>query len=255
MRAGQILSLTTALAACAGPSVSGQQAVRPNIYQIAPEQVAQASDSGFIEVGGSAIIEVPSDEAQVSFAMETRASTAEGAASANAAAMDRVISALRGARFADLDIETYGYSLQPEYSTDNNRVRSIAGYAVFNNIRAKIGDVDDVGRLIDVAVRAGANRVASISFSASDTEPARQQALAEAVRVARSEATILAEALGYRLGAPLEVRGGAQRPAPRPMAFEAMDMVRSAAVPTPIEAGDQQVSANVTIRFALGPAR
>jgi uncharacterized protein YggE len=32
-----------------------------------------------------------------------------------------------------------------------------------------------------------------------------------------------------------------------------MDMVEMQAAPTPIEASDQTVSANVTIRFALGP--
>jgi len=257
-RAGQILTLTCAMSACAGPSAGGQttQTVRPNIYEIAPEQIAQAQEAGaFIEVSGSASVTVPTDRAQVSFAMETRAETAAQAATENADAMDRVLNALRRANLPGLELETFGYSLQPQYATDPARVRTIAAYVASNNVSATITDVDAVGRLIDVAVGAGANRVASITFSASDTDAARAQALAEAVGNARAEAQAMAEALGYGLGAPLEVRGGAQRPPPVPMVFaEAAAMRTVQAAPTPIEAGDQTVTANVTIRFALGPA-
>lgn len=260
---GQMATMTAVLSACATPPAGGQATgVEPSVYGIAPEQVAPASraappqvvppEPAFIEVSGSATVDVPTDLAQVAFAMETRAPDAARAASDNAAAMDRVLVAIRGAGLPGLDLETFGYQLQPQYSTNDQRVRSIDGYAAFNNVRATIGDVDQVGRLIDVAVGAGANRVASISFSASDVEPARSAAVAEAVRNARAQAEAIAEALGYELGTPLEVRGGADRPTPRPMMYAEMARASQAA-PTPIEASDQTVSANVTIRFALGP--
>jgi uncharacterized protein YggE len=204
----------------------------------------------FIEVSGSAVVEVAPDRAQVSFAVETRAEVAADASAANATAMNRVLTALRGARLPDLEVETYGYTLQPQYSQDQARVRAIAGYAAYNNVRATISAVDQVGRLIDVAIGAGANQVASISFLASDTEPARAQALAEAVRNARAQAEVIAGALGFELGPPLEIRGGAERPMPMPIV--AMRAVQADA--TPIEAGDQSVSANVSVRFALGRA-
>jgi len=110
-----------------------------------------------------------------------------------------------------------------------------------------------VRRVIDVAIGAGANRVTSVSFYALDTEAARAEALAEAVRNARAEATVIAESLGYRLGPPLEVNGGAQRPVPRRESDMIMLSAARQAAPTPIEAGDQTVTASVSIRFALGP--
>jgi uncharacterized protein YggE len=61
---------------------------------------------------------------------------------------------------------------------------------------------------------------------------------------------LIATALGYQLGAPLEIHGGSQRP--MPVMFEAMRSVQAQAVATPIEAGAQTVDANVTIRFAIG---
>lgn len=258
-RSGQIFALICGLAACAGPSARGQSAngpaISPNIYEVAPEQVPSGQEApAFIEVGGNAAVSVPADRAHVAFAMETRAGSAAEAASANATAMDRVLATLRSAELPGLELETFGYRLEPQYATDAQRVRSVVGYAAMNNVRATITDVDAVGRLIDSAVAGGANRVASIAFSASDTEGARAQAMAEAVRSARAEAEVIAQALGYGLGAPLEVRGGAQRPVPVPMAFSAEAARAVQSVPTPIEAGDQTVTANVTIRFALGPA-
>jgi len=251
------LGLLLVLTACAGPSAGGQtpgRSVTPNLYEIAPEQVPASQEApAFIEVNGTAAVSVPADEAQVAFAMETQAGTAAGAANDNANAMDRVLAALRAGNLPGLELETFGYSLQPQYATDQQRVRSVVGYMAMNNVRATITDVDAIGRLIDLAIGAGANRIANISFSASDTDEARAQAMADAVRSARVEAEVMARALGYGLGAPLEVRGGAQRPGPTPMAFAA-EAMRVQAAPTPIEAGDQVVTANVSIRFALGPA-
>jgi hypothetical protein len=225
--------------------------VPPNIYEVAPEQIRQEPQAPpFIEVNGAATVEVPADQAQVSFAVETRAEVAADASAANATAMSRVLAALRDARLPGLEVETFGYSLQPQYATDPSRVRQVAGYAAYNNVRAAIDAVDQVGRLIDVAIGAGANQVASIAFVASDTEPARTAALAEAVRNARAQAEVIARELGFELGPPLEIRGGAERP--MPIAFEAMRAVQVDA--TPIEAGDQSVSANVSVRFALGRA-
>lgn len=268
IRTRQVYVLVGALAACAGAGPQGpasasppMEPVRPNIYEVMPEQVAgvrpasiqQApQEAPFIEVNGQATVELPSDRAEISFAMETHADNAATAASANATEMTRVIAAIRATGLAGLEIETFGYSLQPQYSMNDQRVRSIVGYVAHNNIRVTIADVNAVGRLIDAAVAGGANRVASISFSASDTEGARAQALAEAVQNARAQAVSIANALGYELGAPLEIRGGAQRPGPVMYDMALRGVAAAQAAPTPIEAGGQTVDANVTIRFALG---
>jgi uncharacterized protein YggE len=260
MRRGRpILAFACALAACASPGAQGRAGaattigpVAPNIYEVVPEQqTPQESQTPFVEVSGSATVQVPADQAQVSFAVETRATDASEASAANATLMTRVIAAIRAASLQGLELETYGYSLQPQYATDDQRVRSIAGYAAFNNVRATIDDVDGVGSLIDVAIGAGANRVASIAFVASDPEPARAEALAQAVDNARTQAAVMARQLGYELGPPLEIRGGAERPIPY-----MLETMRAAQVAdaTPIEAGDSSVSANVTVRFALGRA-
>ncbi|MCH1571548.1 MAG: SIMPL domain-containing protein [Longimicrobiales bacterium] len=248
------------LNACAGPGAGGQPAPpadeslqRLNVYEIPTDQYGQEAPvmgPGWIQVSGTGSVQVDPDRASVTFAVETRGSTAGEASEANADAMDSVLRALRDAGFDGLELATHGYSLRPEYSNiPNQRVREVVAYVVNNNVRATISDVNAVGRVIDQAIASGANRVAGINFFASDTGPARAQAMALAVRTARAEAQVIAESLGYGLGEPLEVSGSASRPGPVPYQVEAMSM---RAADTPIEAGDQTVTASVSIRFAIG---
>lgn len=255
-----LVSTLLALPACGGRSAGAQTPAPPDdglahpyLYWVPDQQEAPRQAPPFIQVSGQGHATVAPDRARAVFAVETREESAAEAASTNAEAMDAVLAALRGAAIPGLSVETYGYSLQPQYSyptpQGNNRTREIVGYVALNNVRVTVGDVSAVGRVIDTAVQAGANRVASLSFEASDPEAARSEALAEAVRSARAQAEAIASAMGRRLGPALEVHGGADVPGPRPM----MDVMYRAAeaAPTPIEPGEQTVTANVTIRFAL----
>lgn len=263
-RKAGLVPVVWALAACASPgSATSDPSPRPDtsdarlhVYEVPVDQIrdpgSDSSDPSFIEVNGSATVEVEADRAIVTFAVESRAETAADAAGANADLMTAVLGALRAGGFPGLELETFGYTLRPEYQMPESRVRTIAAYTALNNVRATATEVDRIGGVIDAAIAAGANRIAQLSFEASDTREARAEALAEAVRAARAEAVTIAETLGHELGPALEVRGGAERPMPRDMGLDVM-MMRAEAAPTPIEAGGQVVTAHVTIRFSLGP--
>lgn len=204
-----------------------------------------------VEVSGRAIVSVPSDRATVRLAVTTEAASAGDAVSENADRMSSVVDAVRGLNLPGLDLETEGYDLQPRYEDrpeQRDEPRRIVGYSATNTLSVTFDDVDAVGRVLDAGVEAGANRVAGIMFSASDTEEARTEAVRLAVQRARQEARAMAEALGSTLGPVLEVRGGSDFRNPRPVAME----MAQARTSTPIEAGDQQVSASVTVKFVLG---
>jgi len=260
----RILPTLVVLAACGGSPAGAQPQAndgisRIHMYEVAHEQGASAvqtmsrvAEPGFIEVSGSGSVVVEADMAFVSFAVETSRTGAADAAGSNADLMDRVFAAVRAANLPGMVIETFGYSLRPDYNRpENNRPAEISGYTASNNIRVTVTDVDAVGRLLDAAIAAGANRVSSLSFGTADTEEAERAALAAAVAHAKAQAEVMAAALGYELGAPVEVHGGGQS---RGGPMLEMAQARSFAA-TPIEAGDQTVRASVTIKFALGPER
>ena len=220
---------------------------------VAGQAPPDAPARSFIEVSGTGVVQVAPDLARISFAVETQATAAAAASAQNADRMDAVIRALRGLGVGGLTVETFGYALRPDYAprtTDPERGRMISGYTALNNIRVTLGDIGAVGRAVDAAIQAGANRVSSLTFEATDTETARNDALTMAVARARREAETMAAALGRELGEPLEVRGGAEVPSPR--FRSAQPMMAMEAADTPVEAGDLNVTATVFIRFALG---
>ncbi len=213
---------------------------------------AATQEAGFIEVTGTGSVTLEADRAHVSFAVETRLAAAAAAAAANADAMESVLSTLRSAGLEGLSIATFGYSLRPEYmrsGADRSRAPVIDGYTAVNNVRVTINDVESVGTLIDLAIQSGANRISGVAFSASSSEAAQSEALMAAVEDARLKATAIANALGQDLGEALEVRGSSGQPTPN-LQLGSMQVARAR---TPVEAGDQVVHANVTVRFAFGP--
>ena len=240
-----LLLLLGALPSCAPAAAQTDPPPRPP-----PREAPEAE--GTLQVTGQAQIPVPADRVRISFAVETAAPSAAEATSLNAQTMESVVSALRSSDAPGMEIETYGYSLNPEYEArpEDPRARAIVGYRALNNIRVLLGDLEATGRILDRAVEAGANRIASLQFEASDTRDARLEALAQAVRNAREQAEAMAEAMGVRLGPALEVNGGASSPTPRPegpMLMRAM----AAETTTPVEAGSLTVSASVSITYRI----
>jgi uncharacterized protein YggE len=229
-------------------------------YEVSAEHAAlleaarQASqEAGFLEVSGEGRVAVPADRARVVFAVETEGTTAGEASSANAELMTAVLDAVRSLDLEGLELETHGYSLTPEYTraSGEGRAPKISGYRAQNHVGASIDDPDLVGQVIDAAIGAGANRVTALTFEADDTEPARREALRQAVAQARAEAEAIAEALGVPLGPPMEVRGNANVPGPLPR-FRPMMMEAAVAAATPVEVGEETVTASVTIKYRLG---
>jgi len=187
--------------------------------------------------GTGSVSATPAD-AQLSFGVESRSSTAQGALTANGAAMRKVIAALRAAGARDLATQWVGVS---PFTQDDG---TTAGYSVSNSVSATIA-VDRAGALIDAAVGAGANQVSGPDLSAADAKRLYEQALGSAVDDARAHAETLAKAAGRSLGAVTAiVEGGGSEPMP---------MYRAAADAgsTPIIGGQQETTATVTVTFAL----
>jgi uncharacterized protein YggE len=216
-----------------------------------PTTSPPAPDTSRITVTGTATVDLPADRARILLAVETVGTTAAQASASNAEAMERVLAAVRGPAGSGARIETSGYSLAPRYRQTGVRQEApeIVGYRASNQLVVVVDQVDRMGGVLDAALDAGANRVAGLSFFASDTDAARLEALQQATVRAREEAEAVAEALGMVLLAPENIQTSASRPLYQPemraMAMQAAD--------TPVEPGSQTVQATVTITWRLGP--
>jgi uncharacterized protein YggE len=203
-----------------------------------------------ISVAARGEVKVVPDRANIQISVQTRAATADAAAAENARKQKAVIDALRALKIDAKDIATAGYNVYPEQRYEPNREPVVVGYNVTNTLSVELKSVDLVGRAIDAALANGANMISSLQFYASNTEAARQEAIAIAVRKARSDADAAARAAGGTITGLLEINVGSYyAPPPRPVELRAKGVVAAAAVDTPITAGDQTVAVDISTRW------
>jgi uncharacterized protein YggE len=221
--------LVAAAAAVAVLQPSGAGAVDPSA----------TTDS--VTVSGEGVVLAVPDRAEISAGVETRAQTAKAALQANATAMERVLQALRAGGGTDVTTQTVSLST----SFDNQGAQN--GF-VASNIASATVAFDKAGSLIDAAVAAGANTVDGPTLDVSDSDALYRQALKKAVDDARAKALALADAGGFGVGPITTVveQGTASPPVYRPVA-----MAAKAADSTPVEAGTQDVTADVTVSFTI----
>ena len=190
--------------------------------------------------GHGTVTAVP-DQAVVSAGVSTRAATAQAALAQNADDMQHVIAALKNA--GGTDVQTQQVSLYPQ----TNDQGTVTGYSAQNSVSAKAG-VAKAGALVDAAVAAGANTVEGPTLDVSDQDALYRKALADAMADARSKAEALAKAGGFSVGPVYAVtEQGAQTPPP--VVWQAASAAKAPA--TPVEAGTQDVTADVTVSFQI----
>lgn len=196
-------------------------------------------------VQGNGIAATAPDVARINLGVESRAATAQDAVSTTNKKQGAVIEALKGKGIEAKDIQTTNFSVFAESKPNGEGPSS---YRASNTVQVIVRKIDQVGAVLDAAVSAGANQVYGISFGLSDPESLLAEARAKAVANAKSKAEAIAKAAGVRLikvvnisenfgGSPLP-RGGFAAPEAR-------------ANSAPIEAGETQVSAQVTIAYSI----
>ena len=193
------------------------------------------------------------DRALLHVAVETRANTAVAAASENARTQTKVIEAIKGAGIPSAQIRTSGYNVYPDQQHGPRGEVRVTGYRAHNMVTVEVNGVENVAKVIDAALGAGANNVNSAGLFAANAEAARQEALKNAVAKAREEAEAIASAAGGTLGALVEV-GTPTFANPREMvAVTATGGMLQAANATPIEAGERVVVAVIHARWQFVP--
>ncbi len=198
-----------------------------------------STDSGGITVTGDGSIKAVPDQAEFSFGVHTETATAAAALGANGALMSKVIDAIEHAGVSKGDVQTSQISLQPQTSADGKR---IVGYTADNTVTVQVKDLGSAGALVDAAVAAGANTVSGPSLSRSDQDDLYRKALKLAMADAKSKAEAIAEGGGVSLGkVTTAVEGGS------PTVLPAADAAKA----TPIEPGTEQITATVTVTYAI----
>lgn len=203
-----------------------------------------------ISVSSRGEVKVNPDRATIQISVQTKSATAAAAAADNATKQKAVIDALRALGLGEKDISTSDYSVTPEQRYEPNKEPTVVGYNVTNTLSVEVTSLKMVGPVIDAALAKGANMITSLQFSSSSTDAARRQSITIGVQRARGDAEAAARAAGGSLGALIEVSiGGYSSPPPRPFDMKVSSAAMRAQVETPVDPGQQTISADVTTRW------
>ena len=216
-------------------------------------QATQPTPTPRIVTSGQAEVRVTPDRATILVGVETRGATAAAAGSQNARVQKSILDSLKAMGISADQLTTQNYSVNPEMQyPQSGGPGKMTGYVVSTVARVELKRIDEAAPVVDAALAKGANQINSIQFSSSTASEARRTAMADAVRDARADADVLAKAAGGTLGPVIEITSNA--PPIRPMfADVAMRGMAKAAAPTPIEPGEQVISANVSVIWQFIP--
>jgi uncharacterized protein len=216
--------------------------------------VAQTSQPPHtVRASADAIITAKPDRAEISFGVYSQGATSEAASQANASLTTEVLAAMKKVIGSSGQIKTSGFFASPQMQyPKGGGTPKITGYSATNRMTVTVDDLKLVPTVIDTAISAGATDVQGVNFSLKNDEPVRAQALAEASRKAYTSAEAIARALKLNVVGVLQAQTGSEEPiAPRPMYMARAAPSSAEATPTPIEAGDIDVRATVTVTLEV----
>lgn len=197
---------------------------------------------------GNATVSTTPDKALVDVGVSTQAATAQDASTRNATQVSSVLSAMRVVLGAAADIKTVSYSLSPVYNNPQpGQNATIIGYVATNVVEATVTDLTVIGKVIDVSIAAGANRVQGIQFGLQNPDPVQAQALKAAATSALAQANAIASGLGVHTGNVIHASEGVNYVAPQQLSLGAA----TPAATTPVEPGLIQVQGVVTIEVEI----
>lgn len=217
---------------------------------IANPVLAQEKMLRTLTVSGRGVEMIPTSLTTVRLGVEVQGKTAQEVQQEVAKRSSAVIALLRSRNVEKL--ETTGISLNPVYSYNNN-VQRLTGYSATNIVSFHL-NTEAVGTLLDDAVKAGATRIDSVSFAATDEAitAAQQQALREATQDAQQQARAVLSTLNLNPKEVVSIQVNAANPPQPPMPLYRREaaLADSTAAPTPVIGGEQQVEASVTLQIS-----
>ena len=222
----------------AGPLDQAQQPQEPSITVVGEGEVWAEPDMAVVTVGVTAV-----------------ASTSQEAMAEVSRRLANVIVGAKALGLQDRDVQTTGLSLQPVYRQrrgNDDAPLEIQGYRASNNVSLTVRNLSRAGAVLDSATASGANVVGSLSFSISNPQELRLQALAAATANAETRARAIASAAGVTLRGVLSISEDSVS-IPRPISADVMGLraLGGDAAPAPVEGGEMVIRARVRATYGI----
>lgn len=200
-----------------------------------------------VTASGTGRVMAAPDIATMSFGVELNDAEAQAALARAAKVADDIVAALRKAGVKPEDLQTSGVNLYPTQSTEGDKV-VVTGYQASISVSAKVRDIGEVGKVIEAASAAGALNISGPAFEMSEDSDQRARSIELAVAAARKNAETMARAAGKSVGDVISITAS-NVSVPLPLMRDAG--VAAESLDIPIEAGQLEVAADVTVMYEL----
>lgn len=209
------------------------------------DDYARTKGHNKLKVFGKGVVSIKPDAAEVIIGIKTENNQLEIAQEENANVTQQVINGIIGLGVLPKYIQTQNYNIRSNYDFINGK-QVFRGYEVNNNLKILIRNIELAGEIIDQAVKNGANNVQGINFIVSDQTTYYYEALRLAVTDAQNKARVMADKLRVNLNiTPIEINEQ-ERGSITPLGAVTF---KEASVSTPIEAGENKISAEIEAIF------
>ncbi|MEJ8554852.1 SIMPL domain-containing protein [Tepidibacter sp. Z1-5] len=201
---------------------------------------------GTISVVGTASIQVPPDMATVIIGVVTQDKNLQKAQTENTKQSNNVIKALNNIGIEDEDIQTIDYSVNINYDYINGK-QKFRNYEVRHVLQVTVKDINQVGKVYDVAIKNGANIEGGVNFRLSNEKHYYDKALDLAVKDSVKKANNVAKSLNTRVNnIPSSIK---ETSFGQVQVYPTTYAVKSSA--PPIQSGLIEVSAQVNTTFEI----
>lgn len=195
-------------------------------------------------INGEATISVNPDTAIIRLGVQSNGLDLATLQANNAEIAQSILDTLRNMGVEDIKTSEYSINKLYEYVDGKQLDR---GYQIRNIFEIRTKDLDLVGSIIDASVVNGANVVDFITFEISDQDYYYEQALNLAIANAYNKAQSIANNFNLQVvPTPYRIIEQGMNVTPLPRYSLARD-----AISTPIEPGNKDVIANVSVEFII----
>ncbi|RAX40757.1 SIMPL domain-containing protein [Rhizobium tropici] len=224
-----------------------------------PAAAAFAEDAkpreAVITVTGEGHATTAPDMAVVTLSVVQQAKAAQDALDQNSKAMGAVLATLKESGIAERDLQTSGFSIQPQYTYPNDKDGRgqppvLTGYQVTNGLTVRVRDLSKLGGLLDQAVKLGINQGGDIQFTNDKPDTVLEEARKKAVADAAAKAKVLTDAAGVKLGRVIAIHEGGVAAPPQPY-MRSMAAAAPMDKAVPVATGENEYNASVSITYAI----
>jgi uncharacterized protein YggE len=163
---------------------------------------AQEEKPRTITSSGQAVMFVVPDEVTVSFGVETYDPSLDKSKGENDRLSTSLVKAIKGLGVEDKYIQADTINIAVRARNSEKPSEGIDGYQARRSYLVRLRDVKLFEKLIDVALKNGANRIYGLEYRTSQLRKYRDESRKMAIKAAREKAVALSSELECKIGKP-----------------------------------------------------